>query len=1183
MSHPESPSHSQQVADSAPARERLWQAASMLFDADDTRPTWVWNAQGDALVWANAAGLEALELDAKALANAVPTAPAMRSLQGVARTQVGASSRGRIEILRISTGSQQETLVATCKPVMLGDSVAVLALGNASSARRAPIAPSVIAPSVPVMDAPAEPPQEAFALAIDAPSFEAGTPVEEAPAIETLAAATALSGFAFKSRSRPHRFSFKVDSSGKIFDLSSGLSDAIGAASALQDGELASEALASRIDDLPPSVFHGIDERHRFSEHEVLWPVSGTNLDVPVRLSGFDEDDDTLRVFGTALTGKAMERAIVSAHEAPSATEPTLLESRHVEALDVDPMSGAAAETAGLFSSEPAPTDEPNPEAMDVSTVAVAPQVPGGAALAAAASAMVAGVSAGLTRALPAQTEATPAEPVIALDDALETEEAEVAGLWSPTPAGNVEHSDLADAPADVFAAPILTPISSENVGDDVEPGSSAEPDLAAEPDFPAETVNAMKAVAAGVAAGLAGGVAGGVARGTQDQDTPNEEATQNTSDEVAITSEAAPAPTTPSAPGSSTPDLAAPTDLSDADLSRPERLTFQEIARRLGARITGRDDGSDNDPSARDADVVQLSTSSPDQDGADDDTTSTDAAMITGVLGAGALGAAGLLSGNDDQESDDISRDDNSAQVLPFSRTQPNAERMVLDRLPLGIIIYSEEAILYGNRAALDMAGLSNLEALKALSGIEGLFADGMEEGHGAMTLVKTDGTKLPVTGRLQSVRWEAQSAALLSLREHTDIDTANQEASQDASMLAAGAALASEDGELGANSVNGALPLVRERIGELEAIIDLASDGVVTLDGEGEIKDLNQAAQALVGYAADDLIGRPFRLLFPEDSRQTALDYLDDIAGQGRLSLFNEGRELECITSQGGLVPVFMTLGRLTDDEPATYCAVLRDLSPFKQAESDLVDARKAAEEASAHKSEFLARVSHEIRTPLNAVIGFSEVMLEERFGPVGSERYRQYLRDIHTSGEHLMSLLNDLLDLSKIEAGKMDLSFGEVDLNDVVQQCLAIMQPQANQGRIIVRTSLPLSLPKVVADIRSIRQVVLNLMSNAIKFTDAGGQIIVSTLYEPSGEVSLRVRDTGRGMDAADVELAMEPFRQVPTTLNQVITGTGLGLPLTKALVEANRAQFGLESTPGEGTLAMMTFPSQRVLAE
>jgi PAS domain S-box-containing protein len=374
-------------------------------------------------------------------------------------------------------------------------------------------------------------------------------------------------------------------------------------------------------------------------------------------------------------------------------------------------------------------------------------------------------------------------------------------------------------------------------------------------------------------------------------------------------------------------------------------------------------------------------------------------------------------LSGDQDQ-----TRSENGgAQVLPFTRTEPNAERMVLDRLPLGVIIYSDDGILYANHAALDLSGRSNVPALKELGQIEALFADGMDEGNGAMTLVRPDGSTLQVTGRVQSVRWDGQSAALLSLREHTPADSETQEASQDASLLAAGAAGVAAGAIAGANASDGALPLVRARIGELEAIIDLASDGVVTLDGEGEIKDLNQAAQALVGYAAEDLIGRPFRLLFPEDSRQTALDYLEDIAGQGRLSLFNEGRELECITAQGGLVPVFMTLGRLTDDEPATYCAVLRDLSPFKQAETDLVEARKAAEEASAHKSDFLARVSHEIRTPLNAVIGFSEVMLEERFGPVGSERYRQYLRDIHTSGEHLMSLLNDLLDLSKIEAAK------------------------------------------------------------------------------------------------------------------------------------------------------------------
>jgi len=1167
--------------------------AARLIDPHDTRPAWVWRGDGTSLIWANEAGLASLELDGLDDQEVTPSAPAKRSLQAVARTQVGQTGRGRIEILRVNAGGHQETLVATCRSVMLGETAAVLALGNASRPRTAPVTDALdhdqpveetestadeditIAAQQNVQD-DAEDVTPAFTLDISSPSFETAEVIEPAANTEeaTLAASVEASEpstdrqdapsdvlaptFAFKPRSRPHRFSFMVGSSGRIESLSSGLEDAVGSQTALRDNEVASEALLARLGDLPAAIFHGVDERRRFSEHEVMWPVSDHALIVPVRLSAFDEDDGTLRVFGTALTGKAVERSAPEG-EAAVPDEPTeQVASPVVAPLDVDPLDESAANAAGLFTRDPAPDAEAEP-------MEVAAQVPGGATVVAAASALAAGITGGLSRPIAEPTSPDPAVvhalddtleseeaaaaglwselsnqaddlpvSIAALDDALETTEAETAGLWSSEPA---ETSPLDEPEADVFAG-------ADTGADEQE-------------DFPAETVSAMKAVAAGVAAGLTGGVVGGVVNNAlQERD---EEEQPETPDELG----------SGESPSEVTEDASEQTSspvLDEDDLNRPERLTFQEIARRLGARITGRD-SDDNDPQAlhngeeisadqsQAGDVIHFAKG-------EDETTSPEETLGEPITPA--------------QET--------SAQVLPFTRTEPNAERMVLDRLPLGIIIYSDEAILYANRAALDLAGLANLQALKAMDGIETLFAEGMTDaGNGAMTLIQPDGTAVPVTGRLQSVRWDGQAAALMSLREHTSADSEAQEASQDASLLAAGAAGIADGAIQGANASDGALPLVRARIGELEAIIDLASDGVVTLDGDGEIKDLNQAAQALVGYAADDLIGQPFRLLFPEDSRQTALDYLDDMASQGRLSLFNEGRELECITSQGGLVPVFMTLGRLTDDEPAVYCAVLRDLSPFKQAETDLVEARKAAEEASAHKSDFLARVSHEIRTPLNAVIGFSEVMLEERFGPVGSERYRQYLRDIHTSGEHLMSLLNDLLDLSKIEAGKMELSFGEVDLNDVVQQCLAIMQPQANQGRIIVRTSLPLSLPKVVADVRSVRQVVLNLMSNAIKFTDPGGQIIVSTLYEPSGEVSLRVRDTGRGMDAADVELALEPFRQVPTTLNQVITGTGLGLPLTKALVEANRAQFGLESTPGEGTLAMMTFPSQRVLAE
>ena len=189
-------------------------------------------------------------------------------------------------------------------------------------------------------------------------------------------------------------------------------------------------------------------------------------------------------------------------------------------------------------------------------------------------------------------------------------------------------------------------------------------------------------------------------------------------------------------------------------------------------------------------------------------------------------------------------------------------------------------------------------------------------------------------------------------------------------------------------------------------------------------------------------------------------------------------------------------MTMGRIGDGGDK-FCAVFRDITPWKQAEEELLNAKRTAEQASSAKSDFLAKISHEIRTPLNAIIGFSEVMMEERFGPIGNERYREYLKDIHASGGHLVSLINDLLDLSKIEAGKLELDFASVE----PQRADAAMrradaaagQPRAHHHPHLARRP---TLPPVVADARSVRQIVLNLLSNSIKFTGAGGQVIVST---------------------------------------------------------------------------------------
>ena len=252
---------------------------------------------------------------------------------------------------------------------------------------------------------------------------------------------------------------------------------------------------------------------------------------------------------------------------------------------------------------------------------------------------------------------------------------------------------------------------------------------------------------------------------------------------------------------------------------------------------------------------------------------------------------------------------------------------------------------------------------------------------------------------------------------------------------------------------------------------------------------------------------------------------------------------------------------------------------MTHWKKVEEELKQARQEAERASALKSDFLAKVSHEIRTPLNAIIGFAEVILEERFGPVGNERYRDYLRDIHTSGAHVMSLVNDLLDLSKIEAGKMDLQFVSVDINRVDLGAVGIMQPQAT-ARASSCAFRWRRLPKIVADERSLRQILLNLLSNAVKFNEPGGQVIVASALTDTGNAVIRVRDTGIGMsDRYRVGARTFP----PIATSRQTNGTGLGLPLTKALVEANRAYFTIKSKKDEGTLVEVAFPPARVLAE
>jgi len=368
-----------------------------------------------------------------------------------------------------------------------------------------------------------------------------------------------------------------------------------------------------------------------------------------------------------------------------------------------------------------------------------------------------------------------------------------------------------------------------------------------------------------------------------------------------------------------------------------------------------------------------------------------------------------------------------------------------------------------------------------------------------------------------------------------------------------------------------------------ELRAILDTAADGIITLDQEAHIHTFSAGAEAIFGQRIAEVAGKPFLDLLSPESRKTVRDYLAALQGPGLASVFNDGREVTALVAQGGTVPLFLTIGKLqAPRSQAAFCAVVRDITQWKKTESELREAKERAEATSRQKSEFLASVSHELRTPLNAIMGFSEVMRLGRFGEIDNEKYRGYVQDIHASGAHLLSLIDDLLDLSKVEAGKLELNFTAVNLGDVAEHAMKLLAEQATAARVVLRKSFPADLPNVVADLRSMRQVMLNLMSNAIKFTDPGGQVVISAQFLGSGELKLRVKDSGIGMDEDQLRNALEPFRRVPTEGREV-KGTGLGLPLTKALVEANRASFHLSSEPRRGTLAEITFPTTRVLAE
>ncbi len=357
-----------------------------------------------------------------------------------------------------------------------------------------------------------------------------------------------------------------------------------------------------------------------------------------------------------------------------------------------------------------------------------------------------------------------------------------------------------------------------------------------------------------------------------------------------------------------------------------------------------------------------------------------------------------------------------------------------------------------------------------------------------------------------------------------------------------------------------------IRDTAAFHQMLTDHASDLITRHSESGTIAFASPASANLMGASPSELVG-----LSP-----AMFVHIQDLAAvEGAIALAMQGEpqsiqfrlrhkdgsylvvEMRCQPAEGGII------------------AVTRDISALKKIEVDLRAARDIAEEASRAKSRFLANMSHELRTPLNAIIGFSDIMGQEILGPMGNERYREYAGLIRDSGQHLVDLISDLLDMSKIEAGKFAIDAKPFELGALIEECIAMVRVTADTAGVILARDLAEELPALIADRRALKQSLINLLSNAIKFTPAEGRVTVAA-HNEGDALLLQVRDTGVGIPEKDLARIGRPFEQVEGELQRLHKGTGLGLSLVKALAELHGGVMEIDSAIGDGTTVSLRLP-------
>jgi PAS domain S-box-containing protein len=356
---------------------------------------------------------------------------------------------------------------------------------------------------------------------------------------------------------------------------------------------------------------------------------------------------------------------------------------------------------------------------------------------------------------------------------------------------------------------------------------------------------------------------------------------------------------------------------------------------------------------------------------------------------------------------------------------------------------------------------------------------------------------------------------------------------------------------------------------------VIDAVPALVCATDGDGRYIFCNHRFASFVGLRPGRLIGRR-PLEAHDDALARRLVDLDARLLSGEI--LPPSFEEEIVDRDGNFCDLLTTKSVYRDGDGTMVVTVSLDITGRKRAELDLLAVKEHAEIANRSKTEFLANMSHELRTPLNAIIGFSQVMASEMLGPIATTRYVGYARDILASAEHLLGIINDILDVSKLESGKLDLVEETVDLPKAIAELIVLVDGKAKAADISLVARQEAGVPLLCGDLRKVKQIVLNLVTNAIKFSRAGGEVEI-VLKNDDGAAAIAVIDRGIGMDAHEVELAMTRFGQVTGPWTRDHAGTGLGLPLAIGLAELHGATLTVTSTKGVGTIVTVVFPAAR----